>query len=371
VVGAEEAAAKAEGATDDERRTEYNGTGDPEEQSMKNERRTGMGWFMATVLAGAVLVGAGGCANTTNSPPAEPTAQTPAQTIAQAPGAPGEGQLVFTSDDEALNALMAAVKAQDHDQVHQILGPAWKELVSGDKVEDSNAFKEFAQHAAEHTRLEKKDATTSIIYVGNDEWPFPIPIAQTPDGKWFFDTEAGKSEILARRIGANELDTIEVCRAYVQAQRQYAAKDRDGSGVLKYAERIVSTPGKMDGLYWSVNPGQEQSPFGPLMGEAEMEGYQQTTGHPHQPYHGYHFRVLKEQGPAAAGGKYNYVINGNMIAGFALVAFPAEYGSSGIMTFIISHQGKLYQKDLGPDAKEIARKMTEYNPDDSWTLVKD
>ena len=167
---------------------------------MINGTRTGIGWVMASVLVGAVLVGAAGCQNTTSSPPAVRSAQTPEQ----APGAPGQGQQVFASDDEALKALLSAVKAQDHDQVHQILGPAWKELVSGDKVEDGNAFKEFAQHAAEHTRLQKKDATTSIIYVGNDDWPFPIPIAETPDGKWFFDTEAGKTEILARRIGANE-----------------------------------------------------------------------------------------------------------------------------------------------------------------------
>jgi hypothetical protein len=252
--------------------------------------------------------------------------------------------------------------------VHQILGPAWKELVSGDKVEDAKAFKEFAQHAAEQARLEHKDATTSILYVGKDDWPFPIPIAQTPDGKWFFDTEAGKAEILARRIGANELDTIDVCRTYVQAQREYASKDRDGSGVLKYAQHVISSPGKMDGLYWPVNPGEEQSPYGPLIAQAASEGYQPGTGH-HQPYHGYHFHILKEQGPAAPGGKYNFVINGNMIAGFALVAFPDEYGSSGIMTFIISHQGKLYQKDLGPNTDQIARQMTEYNPDDSWTLV--
>jgi hypothetical protein len=326
--------------------------------------RTGIGWVIASVLVGAVLVAAGGCENT-KSPTALPSAQTPEQ----APGAPGQGQLVFASDDEADKALLSAVKDQDHDKVHQILGPAWKELVSGDKVEDGNAFKEFAQHAAEQSRLQKKDATTSILYVGKDDWPFPIPIAQSPDGKWFFDTEAGKGEILARRIGANELDTIEVCKAYVQAQRQYASKDRDGNGVLKYAQRILSTPGKMDGLYWSVNPGQEQSPFGPLMAQAEMEGYEQTAGQPHEPYHGYHFRILRAQGSAAPGGKYDFVINGNMIAGFALVAFPAEYGSSGIMTFIVSHQGKLYQKDLGPQTEDTARGMKEYNPDSSWTLV--
>jgi hypothetical protein len=334
---------------------------------MINRIHTGIGWFVAIALAGAVLAEAGAPDNTTTPPPAVQSAQTSEETA----GMPGKGQQVFASDEEALKALLSAVKAQDHDQVHQILGPAWKELISGDKVEDGNAFKEFAQHAAEHTRLQKKDATTSIIYVGTDDWPFPIPIVETSDGKWFFDTEAGKGEILARRIGANELDTINVCREYVQAQRQYASKDRDGSGVLKYAQRILSTPGKMDGLYWSASPGQEQSPFGPLMAEAEMEGYGQTAGHHHEPYHGYHFRVLKEQGSAAPGGKYDYVINGNMIAGFALVAFPDDYGSSGIMTFIVSHQGKLYQKDLGSQTSDIAGRMKEYNPDSSWTLVAD
>jgi hypothetical protein len=333
---------------------------------MNNRKTTCIFWTFACIAAGGILLGVVGCGNTATPPPL-----TSAQTPEQAPGAPGVGQPLFASDSEALDAMLAAVKAQDHDKVHEILGPAWKELVSGDKVEDGNAFKEFAAHAAEHTELQKKDATTSIINVGKDNWPFPIPIAQTTDGKWFFDTEAGKAEILNRRIGRDELDTIQVCRDYVDAQREYASKDRDGSGVLKYAQRILSTSGQMDGLYWSVNPGQEPSPFGPLMAQAAMEGYEQTTGHPHEPYHGYHFRVLKQQGPAAAGGQYNYVINGNMIAGFALVAFPADYGSSGIMTFIVSHQGNVYQKDLGPDTKAIARKMTEYNPDSSWTLAND
>jgi hypothetical protein len=268
-----------------------------------------------------------------------------------------------------MNALLTAVKAADHDQVHLILGPAWKEVISGDKVEDANAFKEFADHAADHSELQKKDATTSIIYVGKDNWPFPIPIVQTPDGKWFFDTESGRAEIQARHIGENELNAIQVCRDYVEAQREYASKPRDSSGVLKYAQQIVSTPGIKNGLYWEVPAGEEQSPFGPLLAQAAVEGYEQTQGHPNQAYMGYHFRILKSQGLAAPGGPYDYVINGNMIAGFAMVAFPEDYQQSGIMTFIISHQGKLYQKDLGADTKEIASDMTEYNPDDSWTLV--
>jgi hypothetical protein len=314
------------------------------------------------LTVGALLL-AGGCASTPSSPPA--------QTSAQAAGAPGQGQLLFDSDQQAIDAMLAAVKAQDHDQVHRLLGPAWKELVSGDKVEDANAFKEFAARAAENTRLQKQDATTSILYVGHDDWPFPIPVTRTPEGKWFFDTEAGKTEILARRIGENELDAIQVCRAYVEAQRDYASQDRDGSDVLKFAQRIISTPGKMDGLYWSVAPGQEPSPFGRLLGTAATEGYKQTTGHPREAYRGYHFRVLKRQGSSAPGGQYDYIVNGNMVAGFALVAFPADYETSGIMTFIVSQRGKVYQKDLGPDTVELARHMTAYNPDGSWTLVKD
>ena len=351
---------------------------------MTGGTRKHFGWIRASILSGAIFFGVG-CQNSAKTSPGDQapsdqpvsdrSAQTSflavAQTPAQTPGVPGQGQPEFATDDDAMNAMMTAVKNLDHDEVHHILGPAWKELVSSDKVEDGNAFKDFAKHAAEQTRLEKKDATISIIYIGKADWPFPIPIAKAPDGKWFFDTEAGKEEILARRIGANELNTIQICHEYVQAQREYASKDRDDSGVLKYAQKIISTPGKMDGLYWTADAGQEQSPLGPLMAQAGMEGYEQAAGHSHEPYHGYHFCILKEQGPDAPGGQYNYVINGNMIAGFALVAFPAEYGQSGIMTFIVSHLGKVYQKDLGPQTKDIAWHMTAYNPDASWTLVKE
>jgi hypothetical protein len=284
---------------------------------------------------------------------------------------PGEGQPLFASDDEAMSAMLTAVKDQDHEQVHTLLGPAWKELVSGDKVEDGNAFKEFAERAAERTRLQRQDDSTSIIYVGNDDWPLPIPIAKTSDGKWFFDTEAGKTEILARRIGANELETIDVCRKYVEAQREYASKDRDGSGVRKFAQRIISTPGNTDGLYWSATSDQEQSPLGLLFAAAATQGYDLAAGHSRQPYYGYRFRVLKQQGPAAPGGMCDYITNEGMTGGFALVAFPEDYESSGIMTFIVNQQGDVYQKDLGAETTKLARQMTEYNPDASWTLVKD
>ena len=330
---------------------------------MKIAARGNIRWIAAGLLAGWALLLANGCNIDTNPQPAP--------TLAQAAGAPGKGQPLFASDAEASKAMLAAVKAHDHEQVHLLLGPAWKELVSGDKVEDTNAFNEFVHRADERTRLQKQDATTSIVYVGNDDWPFPIPITKTAEGKWFFDTEAGKTEILTRRIGENELETILVCRAYVEAQREYAGKDRDGSDVLKFAQKIISTPGKMDGLFWSVTPGQEQSPFGHLFATAATQGYEQTTGRPHEAYHGYHFRVLMRQGAAAPGGKFDYVINGNMIAGFALVAYPADYEASGIMTFIVNQRGKVYQKDLGPRTTELGRHMTEYNPDSGWTLVKD
>lgn len=319
--------------------------------------------MIAGILVIGGLLSTTGCNSTTSSPPTATSVQTS--------GVPAPGQPLFDTDQDAMNAMLKAVKDQDHDQVHRLLGPAWKELVSGDKVEDANAFKEFAQRASERTRLQKQDDSTSIIYVGSDDWPLPIPLTKTPEGKWFFDTEAGKTEILARRIGENELDAIEVCRDYVAAQREYASKDRDDSGVPKYAQRIQSTSGKMDGLYWPATSDQEQSPLGHFFAAAATQGYEQTAGRPHEPYQGYHFRVLKRQGPAAPGGKLDYVINGNMTAGFALVAFPADYGSSGIMTFIVNQQGDVYQKDLGSDTTKLARQMTEYNPDSSWTLVKD
>lgn len=324
-----------------------------------------IGWIGAALVGGGGLLLSSGCTTGGGAPPPESAAASQPSA-----GEPGEGQPVFDSDTDVVSALLAAVKAQDHDQVHRLLGPAWKDLVSGDKVEDANAFKDFADRVAERSRLEKQDESASILHVGNDDWPFPIPIARTPGGKWFLDTQAGKTEILARRIGKNELEAIHVCRVYVQAQREYASVDREGSGVRKYARRILSTAGKMDGLYWTAAAGQAPSPLAQLIAQEKLEGYDPAPGR-HAPYHGYRFRVLKRQGPAAPGGTLDYVVNGNMTAGFALVAFPVEYESSGIMTFIVNQEGKVYQKDLGTGTLEIARHMTEYNPDSSWTIVKD
>ena len=330
--------------------------------------------WTTSIALGAVLFWIGGCAQSGQH--ATPDSSSPQVSEEQHPAgadSPAAGQKTFASDDDAARAMVEAARDENHEQVHEILGPAWKELVSGDKVEDANAFKEFAEHAAQRMRLEKKDANTSILYIGDDDWPFPIPIVKSSDVKWFFDTEAGKAEVLARRIGANELGAIDVCQAYVRAQRQYFRHDHDGSQLPQYAQHLVSSPGKHNGLYWEATSEQESSPFGPLVADAEMEGYQepQAGQHHYQPYHGYHFRILKAQGPAAPGGKYSYVIHGNMVAGFALVAFPDKYRSSGIMTFIINQNGKVYQKDLGPDTTRIASQMTEYNPDQSWSPVQD
>jgi hypothetical protein len=312
------------------------------------------------------------CAALTLSPIAR--ADTPAVNAANTrpAGEPGVGQERFDTDDKAAATLVAALKARDHDEMDRIFGPSIKEFVTGDKVEDEKAFDHFVQDAADHLQLEKKDNSTSIIDIGKDNWPFPIPLTRLPSGKWFFDTEAGTEEILDRRIGQNELETINVCRAYVEAQREYASEDRDDSGVLKYAQHFISHNGK-DGLYWPASPNEEQSPLGPLIAQATTEGYtpgQKDSAGP-QPYYGYLYRVLTRQGPAAPGGQYDYVINGNMIAGFALVACPVDYGKSGVMTFIISHNGKLYQKDLGANTRGTVNAMTEYNPDSSWTLVND
>ena len=320
--------------------------------------------FVITALAGAAaltLAAIAGCEN-----PA------PKSALVRPAGEPGVGQQQFDTDDQAAAALLAAAKARDHAALDHIFGPSAAEFVSGDKVEDETSFDRFVKNAGDHLELEKKDANTSVIDIGKDNWPFPIPLRRLASGKWFFDTEAGKQEILARRIGANELETIKVCRDYLEAQREYASEDRDNSGVLKYAQHFVSKHGK-DGLYWDAVPGEAESPLGMLLAQATLEGYtpEKKNGHALHPYHGYVFHILTRQGPAAPGGRYDYIVNGNMIAGFGLVACPTEYGISGVMTFIVNHQGKVYQKDLGPNTTDIVRSMKEYNPDSSWTLVTD
>ncbi len=339
-------------------------------------------WTVLGLLTGAVLTGVvlvGGCAQDKGqarlleAPPAQP-ASTGSDAAAstngqgggdakpQAAGQPAADQGLFDSADDAVKEMLAAVKSHDHERLHQIFGPEGKELVTGDRVEDRNAREDFAKKAAEQTRIEKTNDKMAILHVGKEDWPFPIPLVRTAEGKWFFDTAAGKDEILARLIGDDELEAIDVCYAYVEAQRQYAGQDRDGSGLRQYAQHLMSTDDKKDGLYWVAKPGEGQSPFGPLVAQARAEGYGQAKGPEPKPYHGYYFRILRSQGPDAPGGKYDYVINGHMIAGFALLAYPDKYGSSGIMTFEVSHQGVVYQKDLGPQTGKVAATIEEYNP---------
>ena len=212
-----------------------------------------------------------------------------------------------------------------------------------------------------------------IIRIGNENWPFPIPIVRK-DGQWFFDTETGKKEILNRRIGENELTAILVCRTYVKAQREYTLKDWEGTGVLAYAQKMRSDPGRKNGLFGRTKPGEEASPFGELVAQAWHEGYKRKKAafrEESTPFHGYYFRILTEQGKNAPGGKYNYIINGNMVAGFALVAFPSNWKKSGVMTFVVNQQGKVYQKNLGPETIKLAQHMKSYDPDGTWIPVKE
>ena len=282
------------------------------------------------------------------------------------------GEQQFASPDAAVKALAAAASIKNTNALNAIFGPAARDLASPDAVQAAAGLAQFSQRLAEKTELVRESDSKMVLQLGADGWPFPIPLVKQ-GGQWHFDTIAGKEEILNRRIGMDEIGAIHVCRAYVEAQREYASKDRDGDEVLSYAQRLRSTPGKHDGLYWSQKTGDELSPLGPLVAAARVEGYHQQTKiltEEQSPYHGYYFKILTKQGAHAPGGKYSYIINGHMIGGFALVAWPAEWGNSGVMTFIVNQQGKVYQKNLGPKTSAIAAKMTAYDPDSTWTVAK-
>ncbi len=276
-------------------------------------------------------------------------------------------QKSFPTPEEGAKALLAAVKSGDNAQMLAILGPDGKDLVSsGDAVADRAGRDNIARAAGEMTRLVKQDDSTEILHVGDEDWPMPIPLVKDTKG-WRFDTAQGKEEILDRRIGRNELTAIGVCHAYATAQVEYASEDLDGDQVLEFAQSLASAPGKRDGLHWKPGSGQAPSPLGPLVAGAVAEGYGAARpANGPRPYHGYLFRILKAQGKHAPGGAYSYVINGNMIGGFALVAYPVGYGNSGIMTFLVNQQGIVYQKDLGEQTSEIAGAMSLYDPDTTW-----
>ena len=277
---------------------------------------------------------------------------------------------LFASPNDAVNALAAAARNNDTNAIHLIFGPAGHELVSPDVVQVTEEFQVFVQRLGEKTQLINNSESNATLEIGADGWPFPIPLVKE-GAQWRFDTTAGREEILARRVGRDELGAINVCTAYVDAQHEYAGQDRMGDGVLAYAQFLRSTPGTRDGLFWPAKqPGEELSPLGPLIARARVEGYQRTAkmlDDEQAPYHGYYFKILTRQGKHAPGGKFNYVINGRMIAGFALVAWPAEWGDTGVMTFVVNQQGKVWQKNLGPGTANTAKAITSYDPDDTWT----
>jgi hypothetical protein len=275
-------------------------------------------------------------------------------------------QRTFASPEEAVKALVEALKSNDAKAVEAIFGPGSRDiLLSGDRVADKAVEEKFLSRYGEKNRLEVTEAKANLT-IGNDDWPFAVPLAKK-DGLWYFDTKAGKEEILARRIGQNELGAIQVCLAYADAQREYFLKDRDGDGLLEYAQRFRSDPGKKNGLYWEVKAGEGQSPLGPLFAAAQEKGYStKAAGGKPVPYYGYYYRILTGQGKNAPGGAYDYVVKGNMIGGFALVAYPAKYGSSGVVTFIVNHDGVVYQKDLGKNTEKAALAMKLFDPDSTW-----
>jgi len=283
------------------------------------------------------------------------------------------GQMTFKSPDAAKKALVTAVEKDDVATLEAIFGPDGKDIVSsGDKVADATARKRFIEAAKEKANLASEDEGKVVLELGKEDWPFPIPIVKDNNG-WRFDTAAGKEELINRRIGKNELITIDFCRAYVQAQEEYARKDRNRDGIKEFAQKFRSAEGMHDGLYWKAAEGEEQSPLGPSVAEAVQEGYGQNpnpTNEP-QPFYGYFYRILTAQGKSAPEGARSYIVNGHMTGGYALVACPVQYGSSGIMTFIVNRQGVVFQKDLGEKTAEIAKAMTEYDPDDSWQPVAD
>ena len=281
---------------------------------------------------------------------------------------PSSAQERFKTPEAAVEALVAAAKAGDTKALVRVLGPDGKAIASsGDPVADANIRKKFvAAYEAKH-EIEREGNGTQTLIIGADDFPFPIPLANKA-GEWQFDTAAGLDEILRRRIGRNELAAIQVSIAYVQAQNEYASLDPAGLGSHVYAQRIVSRPGTKDGLYWPTAEGETPSPLGELAAAASAEGYK--AGPKPIPYHGYYYRILTRQGADAPGGAYDYLVNGKMIGGFALLAFPAEYGNSGIMTFMVNQDGTVYQKDLGLETTELARKTDSFSPDQTWSKAE-
>ncbi len=276
----------------------------------------------------------------------------------------------YASPEAAVQALVAAARTADPLRLLEVLGADARDLVfSGDTVEGKREAENFVKEYEEKHHLRKISEERAILELGADDWPFPIPVIRV-DGKWYFDVAAGREELLNRRIGRNELTAIQVMLAYVNAQLEYASQDRDGDGIFEFAQKIRSDPGRKNGLYWPVAEGEKPSPFGPLVARAATEGY--AASEQPQPYHGYYYRIVTRQGKNAPGGAYDYIVNGNMVLGFGMIAWPAKYGVSGIMTFAVNQEGVIYQCDLGPDTDKIIHEIVKYNPDEHvWVKVSE
>jgi hypothetical protein len=280
-------------------------------------------------------------------------------------------QTLFKTPQEAVAAFVDALRKDDNAALKAILGPESADVISsGDETADKIGRAKFLSFFDEKNQIVNDGENKAEIVIGNDEWPFPIPIVKQNE-TWFFDTKAGKEEILDRRVGRNECKTIQVLLAVVDAEREYAIKDHDGDGLLEYAQKFRSDAGTKNGLFWKAAEGEQESPLGPLAAVAQEENYvAKAPEEGPQPYHGYLFKILKKQGLHAKGGAYDYLVKDNMIGGFAVVAQPAQYGNSGVLTFVVNHDGVVFEKDLGPDTAEIVANMDVFDPDASWQKSK-
>jgi Protein of unknown function (DUF2950) len=278
-------------------------------------------------------------------------------------------QKTFASAEEASQALFSAAQADDHAAMLDIFGPAGNEIISsGDPVQDKNTLDQFVAEYKEMHRVAPEPDGTTTLFVGADNWPLPVPLVKA-GGLWHFDSETGKRVILLRRIGHNEFDATDVCNALVTAQNDYYSQPRDGKP-QQYAQIFVSNEGQHNGLFWKAADGEPESPIGPLVAYAAGLGYKPQQDDEHSPFHGYYYRILTGQEQSAQGGSKSYIVNGAMTGGFAILAYPAEYRSSGVMTFIVNQAGVIYQKDLGPNTSEAASVMKDYAPDQSWTKTE-
>lgn len=329
-------------------------------KTVANRRGAGRGMAFFCALAFCVPLIAAQSAST----PMETPASSSSGQLAT-PNPPAQGQETFPTADLAVRALIAAVQDNDTATLEKILGPdATKILSSGDPAEDEQNREQFLGRYAQMHRLLTEPNGLTTLYVGAENWPTPIPLVR--EGKrWYFDTPDGEREILYRRIGRDELTTIQVCGELVDAEKEYYAQPHDGIA-HQYAAHFMSSPGKHNGLYWQAAAGQPQSPLGPFVAQAAMAGYSTGSSPGHTPFYGYYFRLLKAQGAGAPGGAKSYIVDGKMTAGFAFLAYPAEYRNSGVMTFLVGPDGVVYQKDLGPHTADLARAIKDYQADSTW-----